>query len=57
MEKLKKMLRPGSLFSAMPLSEKGMENPAAGNQLASYQHWPECEQDKQVQMFPLVHDV
>lgn len=59
MEKLKKMLclRPGSLSSVMPHSQKGMENPAAGNQSASYQHSLECEQDKQVQTSPLVHDV
>lgn len=41
----------------MPLSQKGMENPAAGNQPASYQHPLECEQEKQVQMSPLVHDM
>lgn len=57
MEKLKKMLRPGSLSSAMLLSQKGMDNPAAGNQSALYQHSLECEQDKQVQMSPLVHDM
>lgn len=50
-------LRPGSLSSAMPISQKGMENPAAGNQSASYQHSLECEQDKQVQRSPLVHDM
>lgn len=50
-------LRPGSLPSVMPLSQKGTENPAAGNQSALHQHSLECEQDKQVQMSPLVHDM
>lgn len=50
-------LKPGSLSSAMPLSQKSKENPAAGNQSALYQHSLECEKDKQVQMSPLVHDM
>jgi len=52
-------LRPDCSHSVSPSAShplrKGMENPAAGNQSALYQHSPHCEQDKQVKMFPLVH--